>query len=84
MLGLLLICTIFGLLFIVLKYLNDKAAHKRKIARSDAELYSRIAENLRSGCYENASKEYYETATNEWRAIRTLEALQTLSAYGRL
>ena len=24
------------------------------------------------------------TATNEWRAIRTLEALQTLSAYGRL
>jgi len=67
MLGLLLICTIFGLLFIVLKYLNDKAAHKRKIARSDAELYSRIAENLRSGCYENASKEYYETATNEWR-----------------
>ena len=24
------------------------------------------------------------TATNEWRAIRTLDALQTLSAYGRL
>jgi hypothetical protein len=24
------------------------------------------------------------TATNEWRAIRTLEALQILSAYGRL
>jgi hypothetical protein len=24
------------------------------------------------------------TATTEWRAIRTLEALQTLSAYGRL
>lgn len=24
------------------------------------------------------------TASSEWRAIRTLEALQTLSAYGRL
>jgi DNA polymerase-3 subunit epsilon len=65
MFGLLLICGIVGFLFVVIKCLIDKSAYKRKIARSDAELWSRVAEIVCSRNEENVSREYYKPATNE-------------------
>lgn len=62
------ICGIFGFLFIVLKHLIDKSAYKRKIARSNAELQSRIAEIARSRCENDI---YYERETSEWRKTET-------------
>jgi len=50
-------------LVIVLKRITDKAAYRRKIARSDGELQSRVEEIVR----QRSEDSHSETATNEWR-----------------
>jgi len=69
MLGLLLICGIIGLLVLVLKHLIDKKAYKRRIQRSDAELWSRVAEIIDRPT--NTSQECHEPARAAWQTTET-------------
>ena len=73
MVKLILICGGFGFIYVVIKHLIDKAAYKRKIARSDAELQSRVAAIVHQRYEDN---NYYETSTNEWRKTKTPQEIQ--------